>query len=88
MSPAEAVANSHEVLALFEGRNLKLVLQAHLHIVEQIAVKGTHFVTAGAVSGAWWKGPHEGFPEGFVVVDVDEDAFDYRYETYGWRAGE
>lgn len=88
MGRGEAVENSHEVLALFEGRDLRLVLQGHLHIVEQNAVRGTHFVTAGAVCGAWWEGPHEGFPEGFVVVDVDGDAFTYRYETYGWQAGE
>lgn len=88
MPRGEAVENSHEVLALFEGRDLRLVLQGHLHVVEQNALRGTHFVTAGAVSGAWWEGPYEGFPEGFVVVDVDGDAFSYHYETYGWRADE
>jgi 3',5'-cyclic AMP phosphodiesterase CpdA len=87
MAPAEAVINSDEVIALFEGRDLRLVLQGHLHIVEQIAIRGTHFVTAGAVCGAWWNGPRDGFPEGFVVVDVDGDAFTYRYETYRWQAG-
>jgi 3',5'-cyclic AMP phosphodiesterase CpdA len=88
MPRGEAVENSHEVLALFEGHTLKLVLQGHLHVVEQNAVRETQFVTAGAVSGAWWEGPHEGFPEGFVVVDIDGDAFTWRYETYGWQAGE
>ena len=71
---------------MFEGYDLKLVLQGHLHIVEQIAIKGTHFVTGGAVSGAWWKGPFEGFPEGFVVVDIDGERFSYYYEDYGWKA--
>ncbi|MBN2183911.1 MAG: metallophosphoesterase [Candidatus Krumholzibacteriota bacterium] len=85
-SPNEVVVNSHEVLALFEEYDLKLVLQGHLHIVEQIAIKGTHFVTGGAVSGAWWKGPFEGFPEGFVVVDFDGARFSYYYESYGWKA--
>ena len=86
VAPSEVVVNSHEVLALFEGYDLKLVLQGHLHIVEQIAIKGTHFVTGGAVSGAWWKGPFEGFPEGFVVVDIDGERFSYYYEAYGWKA--
>lgn len=84
----EMVTNAPEVLAMFEGRDLRLVLQGHLHIVEQAQVKGTKFVTGGAVSGAWWKGPFRGFPEGFVVVEVKNGAIDYHYETYGWDAGE
>ena len=85
---AEMVTNTPEVLASFEGRDLRLVLQGHLHIVEQAQVKGTKFVTGGAVSGAWWKGPFRGFPEGFIVVDVKDGAIDYHYETYGWEAAE
>jgi 3',5'-cyclic AMP phosphodiesterase CpdA len=50
---AEMVTNTPEVLAAFEGRDLRLVLQGHLHIVEQAQVKGTKFVTGGAVCGAW-----------------------------------
>ncbi len=82
------VTNTPEVLAAFEGRDLRLVLQGHLHIVEQAQVKGTKFVTGGAVSAAWWKGPYKGFPEGFVVIDVKDGAIDYHYEDYGWQAGE
>lgn len=82
------VTNTPEVMALFDGRDLRLVLQGHLHIVEQAQVKGTKFVTGGAVSAAWWKGPYKDFPEGFVVVDVKDGEIDYHYETYGWKAGE
>ena len=82
------VTNTPEVMTLFEGRDLRLVLQGHLHIVEQAQVKGTKFVTGGAVSGAWWRGSFRGFPEGFVVIDVKNGAVDYHYETYGWEAGE
>ena len=88
ISPAEMVTNAPEVLAMFEGRDLRLVLQGHLHIVDQAQIKGTKYVTGGAVSGAWWEGPHRGFPEGFVVVDVRDGKLDYRYETFGWQAGE
>jgi predicted phosphodiesterase len=86
ISPAEMVTNTPEVLSMFENRDLRLVLQGHLHIVEQAQVKGTKFVTGGAVSGSWWKGPYRGFPEGFVVVDIRDDIIDYHYETYGWDA--
>lgn len=85
--PAEMVTNTPEVLAAFEGRDLRLVLQGHLHIVEQAQVRGTKFVTGGAVCGAWWKGPFRGFAEGFMVVDVKNGAIDYHYEGYGWQAG-
>ncbi|HSG29855.1 MAG TPA: metallophosphoesterase [Candidatus Krumholzibacterium sp.] len=88
LTPGEAVLNSDEVLDLFERHDLRLVLQGHLHVVEQIAFKGTHFVTGGAVCGAWWEGARDGFPEGFVVVDIDGDEMDYHYETYGWEASE
>ncbi len=82
------VTNTPEVLAAFEGRDLRLVLQGHLHIVERAQVRGTKFVTGGAVSGAWWKGSYRGFSEGFIVVEVRDGAIDYHYEDYGWQAGE
>ena len=86
LSPRIALSNSHEVLGHFESYNLKLVLQGHLHIVEEIIYKDVHFITAGAVSGRWWKGPFDGFPEGFAVIDIKEDDFTWEYETYGWQA--
>jgi Icc protein len=54
--------------------------------VEKLIIKDTHFVTAGAVSGKWWRGSHEGFPEGFLVVNIKDNQLDYYYETYGWEA--
>ncbi len=86
MSQGEVVTNAHDVLEKFEKHNLKLVLQGHLHEVEHIEFRGVHFITGGAVSGEWWKGPRDGFAEGFVVVDVNGDEFDWRYETYGWES--
>lgn len=88
MKKSEAVYNSHRVLDLLEDYNLKMVLQGHLHIVEQINIKGVHFVTGGAVSGRWWRGSNQGFSEGFVVVDVTNGELDYHYETYGWEAAD
>jgi len=64
------------------------VLQGHLHVIEEIVWKGTHFITGGAVSGAWWGGPFEGFPEGFVVVDIKGDEFDWYYKTLELKPGE
>ncbi len=78
------VCNAKEVLDLFDGYNLKLVLQGHLHTIEDIYVDGTHFITAGAVCGRWWTGPNRGYEEGFARVHVRGDAFDWEYVDYGW----
>jgi len=80
------ITNSHEVFNRFADHNLRLVLQGHLHIVEEDIFGGVHFVTGGAVSGSWWEGPNAGFAEGFVVVDVAGNDFTWRYQTYGWDA--
>ncbi|MBD3374456.1 metallophosphoesterase [candidate division KSB1 bacterium] len=86
LSETAVVSNSKEVMDLFSDHHLKLVLQGHLHIVEEIIYKDTHFITAGAVSGGWWKGSREGFPEGFARINVKGDDFDWSYETFGWQA--
>jgi len=83
---AAVIVNSNEVYELFDGYNLRLVLQGHLHIVEEIVVGEVHFVIGGSISGRWWKGPNAGFAEGFVVVDVSGGQFSWKYEPYGWRA--
>jgi 3',5'-cyclic-AMP phosphodiesterase len=80
------ITNSREVLAALMPYNVKAVLQGHLHIIENIRYKGTQFITAGAVSGNWWKGQRFGFDEGFSVLTVEGDQISWRYETYGWKA--
>jgi 3',5'-cyclic AMP phosphodiesterase CpdA len=82
------VNNAKEVLDLFKGYNLKLVLQGHLHTVEEIIVDGTHFITGGAVSGAWWSGPNRNYEEGFVMVKATGNEFEWEYIDYGWEVQE
>jgi len=84
--PSGVVTNSLQVLDILQRADLKLVLQGHLHIVEEIIYGDVHYITGGAVSGAWWRGDRDGFPEGFVVVDVDGERFDWSYQTFGWVA--
>jgi 3',5'-cyclic AMP phosphodiesterase CpdA len=84
--PADVINNANEVLALFRGHNLKLVLAGHLHWTEEIKVRGVHFINVGAVSGAWWSGSYLGTPEGFGVFDVKGDTYNWRYHPYGWHA--
>jgi len=78
------VTNAHEILKLFEGYNLKLVLQGHLHLVEEMIFKDIHFITGGAVSGNKWKGQSHGFEEGFLLFEVENDNFLWKFIDYGW----
>lgn len=81
-----SVANSDEVIRLFEGHNVLGVLQGHTHINERVEWHGVPYITSGAVSGNWWKGTHMGTPEGFTVVTVADGKLTTRYETYGFHS--
>jgi 3',5'-cyclic-AMP phosphodiesterase len=80
------VDNSSEVLAAFEGHNIVAVLQGHLHINEIVTLKGTQYITGGAVCGNWWRGPRMGYPEGFTVISARNGSITTRYESYGFKA--
>lgn len=79
------VGNSKEVLEAFEGHNLKLVLQGHLHIVEEAYINDITFITGGAVCAKWWDGPKEGMEEGYVLLKVKGEKIDWEYIDYGWE---
>ena len=82
------VTNALEVLELFKDYNLKLVLQGHLHFVEDIYANGIHFITGGAVSSSWWSGSYNGMEEGFLVIEVNGEDFTWEYFDYGWEVEE
>lgn len=79
------VENAREVLDLFAGHTLRIVLQGHLHYLEDIEVNGTHFITGGAVSGRWWDGPNHGLEEGFLMIYVKGEEFCWEYVDYFWE---
>ena len=81
---SEVVYNGKEVLDLFKGYNLKLVLQGHLHIVEDIMIGGIHFITGGAVCASKWTGANQGTEEGFSLITVRNNDFSWKYIDYGW----
>ena len=83
---ADTFSNFKEIWDLFKGHNLKLVLQGHQHLYEEIKVLNTQFITAGAVCASWWGGAYHGTEEGFLKVDVDEtDNISWEYVDYGWN---
>lgn len=83
--PADLITNSKEVLELFKEHNLKLVLQGHLHFLEDVFANDVHFITGGAVSSRWWQGKNNGLEEGFLKIDVFENSFQWHYIDYGWN---
>jgi 3',5'-cyclic AMP phosphodiesterase CpdA len=80
------IANYKEVLTAFNGHNLRLVLQGHQHVYEEIFSQNVQYITAGAVCAAWWTGPFYGTEEGFLLVSVDEaNNFSWQYIDFGWE---
>jgi len=73
------VGNANEVLALFSGHRLVLVLQGHLHTDEQIRWNGLEFVQGGAVSGAWWGGANHGTEPGYGIIEMGPSPAGWRY---------
>jgi len=80
------ITNAIDVLTLFLEHNLKLVLQGHLHFLEDIYVGDIHFITGGAVSASWWNGPRGEMEEGFLLVNVNGEDIDWEYVDFGWEA--
>lgn len=86
-SPGVVITNADSLLKLFENHRLKLVLQGHLHIIEDIYVNDIHFITGGAISARWWRGPNKDLQEGFMLLNLtDSGEISWRYVDYGWEA--
>jgi len=83
---ADTFTNFKEIWDMFEDKNLRLVLQGHMHLYEEIKVKGVQFITAGAVSASWWGGAFHGTEEGYLLITVDGNDFHWNYVDYGWEA--
>ena len=80
------IANAKDVIGLCADYNIKLILQGHLHIVEDHRYKASQYITSGAVCGKWWKGVYLGHPEGFAVYTVQGQQIEWAYHTFGWQA--
>ena len=76
--------NFAQIKDMFNEYNLKLVLQGHQHLYEEIKTRGVQYITAGAVSGSWWGGTYYGTEEGYLLVKLYEDDFSWEYVDYDW----
>lgn len=81
----DIITNYKELLKVFEGHNLQLVLQGHQHLYEEIYSQEVQYITGGAVCAGWWGGEFYGTEEGFLLVEIDNDnIFHWEYIDYGW----
>ncbi|MCX5661269.1 MAG: metallophosphoesterase [Planctomycetota bacterium] len=69
--------------------NVKLCLSGHIHLADRVDYEGVTYLCNGAVCGSWWKGPYQGCPAGYGLIDLYADGgFEHRYVDYGWTARE
>lgn len=80
------VVNNREVIERFEGHDLVLVLQGHLHASEMLVWKGVTYLTGGALSAKWWRGPWMGTQEGYTRVRLRGRDVDWDYVDIDWEA--
>lgn len=83
--PKAVVNNVNDVASvLLKHPGVKLVLAGHLHINETWHYKGIEFANIGAVSGRWWRGPRDGFEEGYALLSFKGEEVGWGYVDYGW----
>lgn len=82
-----ASVDSHKIIKLFDKKNLRLILQGHLHYFEALDIMNkTMVITAPSVSGKWWQGKQHDIEEGFIKLDIDGEKISYTYIDYKWDA--
>jgi 3',5'-cyclic AMP phosphodiesterase CpdA len=81
----QGLRNQDQLMEIVKNHNLKLVLQGHLHWLEDLNVMGkTRYITGGAIAGRpSWKGKRHG-EEGFLKIKVIEDEISWEFIDYGW----
>ncbi|MEQ8682387.1 MAG: metallophosphoesterase [Cyclobacteriaceae bacterium] len=93
-APVKYVENSDEVLNLFNDHNLKLVLQGHMHWIEDLNVQNkTRFITGGSLAGrpSWRRKDDRGDgkyynQEGFMHFTIKGEDIDWKYIDIGWKS--
>jgi Icc-related predicted phosphoesterase len=77
------VYNRKEVLDLFDRYNLRLVLQGHIHWIEDLQINNkTRFLTAGSVAGRpSWRGTSNG-KRGFMKITIKGEKVSSEYISF------
>ncbi|WP_455103066.1 metallophosphoesterase family protein [Phocaeicola abscessus] len=80
----DMITDFKQVWDMLDPYNVKIVLQGHEHLYEQLFVKDTQFLTGGAVSSGWWEaGDFYKTDKGYLLVHVDtNNNFTWEYIAY------
>lgn len=85
-SAGPMIDNVAEVFKILENKNLKLILQGHIHWKESGQVNDRfEFITGGSIAGNGWKGRRHNTKEGFVQVNVQGSELSWKYIDHGWE---
>ncbi len=86
ISYCSQVRNARSIIKMFrQAGNIKLCLSGHTHMNDRCDFAGTTYACAGAVSGSWWKGPHQGFAPSFTQIDLMAEG-EFNLKTVAWEA--
>lgn len=81
------ITNRNEIIEIFDKFNVRLVLQGHLHWLEDLHIENkTRYITGGAVAGRpSWRGDSTRIKEGFLHFHVQGEEISWKYIEYGWH---
>lgn len=82
------IRNRNEILDIFRGHNLRLILQGHLHWMEDIYImeRDLRIITGGSVAGRpTWGGFRENEPPGFLLFNIEGQDISWKFIDYGWQ---
>jgi len=82
------VGNAERVVELLRPFTRCTVAQGHLHENEHLEVEGIHFVSVGAIAGAWWSSQGfaecaDGSPRGYLIADIEGRDVELDYRAAG-----
>ena len=85
-SAGPMIDNVAEVFKMLENKNLKLILQGHIHWKESGQVNDRfEFITGGSIAGNGWKGRRHNTKEGFVLIRIQNGEVSWEYIDHGWE---
>lgn len=85
-SAGPMIDNVAEVFKMLENKNLKLILQGHIHWKESGKINDRfEYITGGSIAGNGWKGRRHNTKEGFVLVRIQNDDISWEYIDHGWE---
>ncbi|MCC5928921.1 MAG: metallophosphoesterase [Cyclobacteriaceae bacterium] len=81
------IINRNEIIEIFDQYNVRLVLQGHVHFLEDLHLENkTRYITGGAIAGRpSWRGDSTRIKEGFLHFHVNGEEVTWDYIEYGWH---